>query len=85
MDNYKQALGILHSEPLLQQMMEQHGITDTTVFTAWLAEEKAYLSQLLSEPPEETLEMAYYECLVEFYKCQYVTCASMLASPLNGL
>ncbi|KAF8341119.1 hypothetical protein F5887DRAFT_888021, partial [Amanita rubescens] len=69
-DNYKQALGILQSEPLLQKMMEQHGITDPTVFTTWLAEEKAYLSQLLSEPPEETLEMEYYQSLVEFYKCQ---------------
>ncbi|KAF8327310.1 hypothetical protein F5887DRAFT_1083856 [Amanita rubescens] len=69
-DNYKQALGILQSEPLLWKMMEQHGITDPTVFTTWLAEEKAYLTRLRSEPPKETLEMEYYEYLVEFYKCQ---------------
>lgn len=70
MDNYKQALDILQSEVLLLEMMEKRGITGPAIFRAWLDEEKSYLSGLKSEPPEETLEIDYYESLVRLQKFQ---------------
>ena len=72
-DNYKQALEILQTEAPLRAVMKRHGITDPTIFRTWLDEEKMYLSDLLREPPEETLEMEYYERLVQLSNCQYVS------------
>lgn len=69
-DNYKQALDILQSEVLLLEMMEKHGIADPLIFETWLDEEKSYLSRLRSEPPQETLEIDYYESLVRLQKSQ---------------
>ncbi len=69
-DNYKQALDILQSEVLLLEMMEKRGITDPVIFRTWLDEEKSYLSGLRSEPPQETLEIDYYESLVRLQKSQ---------------
>jgi hypothetical protein len=63
-DNYHQALEILEGEAALLALTRQHGVTDTSVFKDWLVEEKKYLEGLLAEPPEETLEMDYYEARV---------------------
>jgi hypothetical protein len=38
----------------------------------WLQEEKEYLENLATEPPEETLEMDYYSALVDLREYQYV-------------
>lgn len=51
----------------LQKAMENQGIADTKVFHQWLEEECAYLSFLAKEPIQETLEMEYYQKLVNYY------------------
>ncbi|KAG6808240.1 hypothetical protein H0H92_004756 [Tricholoma furcatifolium] len=51
-NNYRQALHLLASEH---------------VFHEWLKEERTYLWSLASEPVEETMEMEYYQKLVNYY------------------
>jgi hypothetical protein len=63
--NYKQALCIIAGEPLLVESMWANGITSPDIFTEWLEEEHSYLQGLSKEPIQETLEMEYYEHLVE--------------------
>jgi hypothetical protein len=79
-----QALDILKTEAPLRATMNQHGITDPSLFKAWLAEEKEYLSNLTLEPLEETLEMEYYARLVQLLECQYVLFHFFDDVPLNG-
>ncbi|KAF5315642.1 hypothetical protein D9611_004979 [Ephemerocybe angulata] len=57
-DNYKQALEILSEQDELARMMKDQGIANIDVFSTWLDEEQ--------EPPKETLEMDYYQKLVEY-------------------
>lgn len=64
-NNYKQALDILSSGPAaLSQAMTDLKISDTRVFEEWREEEKVYLEGLQKEPIIETLEMEYYQKLV---------------------
>ncbi|KAG1763541.1 hypothetical protein EDD22DRAFT_979344 [Suillus occidentalis] len=64
-NNYKQALGILRDgQTTLPQLMRELGITDNGVFENWLAEECAYLMLLNQEPKHETLQMEYWQKLV---------------------
>ena len=64
-NNYSQALDILMSEPMaLSHTMQELGLTSTTTFDDWLAEECAYLKALTKEPLVETLQMEYYQKLV---------------------
>ncbi|KXN92083.1 hypothetical protein AN958_09786 [Leucoagaricus sp. SymC.cos] len=63
--NYRQALNIIHREHILQQRMEQENIKDTNIFKQWLEEERAYLTGLCKEPVEETIAMDYYQSLVD--------------------
>jgi hypothetical protein len=44
--------------------MTDLNISDTRVFEEWRQEEKAYLEGLQKEPITETLEMEYYQKLV---------------------
>lgn len=64
MNNYKQALGILGGEAAFIQQMHDQGISDTSAFKAWLAEEKVYLEGLSREPLTESLTMEYWQKLV---------------------
>lgn len=74
LNNYKQALGIIESLPkLLACTMQDLGITDTGVFDEWLREEKEYLLGLRKEPEIETLQMEYYQKLVNLWASEYVT------------
>ena len=67
LNNYKQALGILESgPPALAQAMADLYISDNGVFETWLMEEKEYLEGLRKEPEEETLQMEYWQKLVNF-------------------
>ena len=67
-NNYKQALDILSSGPsALAQAMTDLGITDAGVFEKWLDEERVYLEGLQKEPVTETLEMEYYQKLVNLH------------------
>ena len=51
-------------------MMEDLGIEDDSVFETWLAEEKEYLLGLSKEPLVETMEMEYYQKLVNLKASQ---------------
>lgn len=62
--NYKQALDILSGAPAVQIMMADLDITDPAVFEEWLEEERVYLTGLAKEPIQETLQMEYYQKLV---------------------
>lgn len=64
-NNYKQALDILtNGNAVLPNMMRDLGVADDGVFERWLDEEKAYLKGLTQEPEEETLQMEYWQRLV---------------------
>ncbi|KAG6808231.1 hypothetical protein H0H92_004952 [Tricholoma furcatifolium] len=65
-NNYRQALGLLAGETTLKKTMEDQGIPSTDVFHQWLEEERAYLAALAQEPIEETLEIEYYQKLVNY-------------------
>jgi hypothetical protein len=45
--------------------MSDLGIPDESVFEAWLDEERAYLQGLQKEPEDETLQMEYWQKLVD--------------------
>lgn len=64
-NNYKQALRIIaDGQESLPRLMRELGIEDESVFDAWLAEERAYLTSLSQEPTNETLQMEYWQKLV---------------------
>lgn len=65
LNNYKQALDILASGPTaLAQAMVDLDVSDAATFESWRAEEYTYLDGLSKEPVVETLEMEYYQKLV---------------------
>ncbi|KAG6819853.1 hypothetical protein H0H93_007997 [Arthromyces matolae] len=66
-NNYQQSLEILDGEDALHTAMTQQGIAGVEVFHRWLEEERSYLCSLAKEPIEETLEMDYYQKLVNLY------------------
>jgi Kyakuja-Dileera-Zisupton transposase len=67
LNNYKQALGILENSPkILARIMIDMGISSVDVFDNWLDEEKEYLLGLKTEPEAETLQMEYYQKLINF-------------------
>ena len=73
LNNYKQALNILDEGPrALEQAMNDLHISDKKVFESWLEEERAYLRGLRKEPEEETLQMEYWQKLVNLQGSEYV-------------
>ncbi|KAI6045471.1 hypothetical protein EDC04DRAFT_2865357 [Pisolithus marmoratus] len=65
-NNYKQALDTIHEcEIMLPGLMKEQNTSNKQVFDKWLAEEKAYPEQLNHEPPEEMLQMEYWEQLIK--------------------
>lgn len=68
LNNYKQALRILHETPLaLAITMADLGITGNAIFEEWLTEEREYLEGLKKEPLIETMQMEYYQQLVNLW------------------
>jgi hypothetical protein len=68
LNNYKQALGILKNSPTtLARIMLDMNIPTVDVFSDWLNEKKEYLQGLKTEPEAETLQMEYYQKLVNFH------------------
>jgi hypothetical protein len=57
--------------------MAEQGIESEATFNIWLAEEKTYLLSLSKEPIQETLEMEYYQRLVNLNASQYVVISTM--------
>jgi hypothetical protein len=72
LNNYSQALDILNGRTALVKAMGDLGIAHAGVFDVWLQEERDYLKGLAKEPPVETLEMEYYQKLVNFHVSEYV-------------
>ena len=64
MNNYKQVLDILGGEGAFIKQMHDQGVSNTSVFQDWLAEERAYLEGLTHEPLAETLTMEYWQKLM---------------------
>ena len=52
--------------------MKDLGISDVLVFEAWLVEERTYLQGLKKEPAEETLQIEYYQKLVNLWASEWV-------------
>jgi hypothetical protein len=52
--------------------MHRLNIESCDVFKTWLESEKAYLRTLSKEPLEETMEMEYYQKLVNLRDAEYV-------------
>lgn len=48
--------------------MEAQGISDTSIFSDWLDEERQYLQGLKQEPAQDSLEMEYYQRLAGLYE-----------------
>lgn len=72
-DNYKEALDTLEDDQkALMTAMRDLNISDTSVFEEWLCEEKVYLSRLKREPQEETLQMEYWQALVNLSTTKYI-------------
>ncbi|KAI6116970.1 hypothetical protein EDD17DRAFT_1477623 [Pisolithus thermaeus] len=65
LNNYKQALDILsNGRATLDRLMCKLRVSDLAIFKLWLDEERVYLKSLLHELPEETLQMEYWQRLV---------------------
>ncbi|KAG1784879.1 uncharacterized protein HD556DRAFT_1435328 [Suillus plorans] len=64
-NNYKQALRIISDGTnSLPKLMHELGLEDKSVFDTWLAEERAYLTSLSHEPNHETIQMEYWQKLL---------------------
>ncbi|KAG2336258.1 hypothetical protein BDR05DRAFT_978821 [Suillus weaverae] len=63
--NYKQALDIIcDSRITLPKLMQDINVTKESTFDVWLKEEKVYLQGLCTEPELKTLQMEYWQKLV---------------------
>ena len=56
----------------LPQLKRELNITDDSVFHEWLAEERAYLLSWKKEPKVETVQMTYWQRLVNLAASRYV-------------
>ncbi|KAJ7222792.1 hypothetical protein C8J57DRAFT_1440271 [Mycena rebaudengoi] len=63
-NNYWQAIEIIDGEPALQVAMQAAGIQDVSEFRKRLDMEKKYLTDLKTDDKENTLQMEYYQKLV---------------------
>jgi hypothetical protein len=72
-NNYKQAWQIINETPeVLMQMLKDLGITDDRVFEMRIQEERTYLQGLKKELVDETLQMEYYQRLVNLWASKSV-------------
>ncbi|KAF8128818.1 hypothetical protein K438DRAFT_2000099 [Mycena galopus ATCC 62051] len=65
-NKYRRTLKIKQGLPVLHAAMKSLGVTVRDEFAAWLGKEKQYLRTLTKEPVQETLEMEYYQKLVNY-------------------
>ncbi|KAJ7719756.1 hypothetical protein B0H14DRAFT_3098579 [Mycena olivaceomarginata] len=66
-NKYRRALKIKATLPMLRETMASLGVETRSVFETWLEKEKTYLNSLTKEPAEETLQMEYYQKLVNLH------------------
>ncbi|KAJ7226507.1 hypothetical protein B0H12DRAFT_1205258 [Mycena haematopus] len=69
-NKYRRALDIKKTYGTLKESMRELGVESRDVFHTWLEKEKAHLRTLSKEPPEETLEMEYYQKLVNLQETE---------------
>ncbi|KAJ7102996.1 hypothetical protein C8R43DRAFT_1092256 [Mycena crocata] len=63
-NKYKRALKVRNTEPALAEAMRELDVPTKDTFKQWLEREKEVLQTLSSEPLEETLQMEYWQKLV---------------------
>jgi len=74
LNNYKQALDLLSNGRMsLERLMHELGVSDPVTFKLWLDEERVYLKSLLCEPAKETLQMEYWQWLINLTGSRYVS------------
>ncbi|KAF7347990.1 hypothetical protein MSAN_01751100 [Mycena sanguinolenta] len=79
-NKYRRALETLSTEPALRDAMRKLRVESRSEFEQWLAKEKAHLRGLSKEPVQETLDMEYYQKLVNLADVECVVhCSSLLA------
>ncbi|KAF8203394.1 hypothetical protein K438DRAFT_1580548, partial [Mycena galopus ATCC 62051] len=66
-NKYRRALKIKEGLPALRLAMQSLGVATRDVFKTWLAKEQEYLQSLTKEPVQETMEMEYYQKLVNHH------------------
>ncbi|KAJ7813877.1 hypothetical protein B0H14DRAFT_3090238 [Mycena olivaceomarginata] len=71
-NKYRRALKIKATLPMLRETMASLGVETRSVFETWLEKEKTYLNSLTKEPAEETLQMEYYQKLVNLHDHEQV-------------
>ncbi|KAJ7871910.1 hypothetical protein B0H13DRAFT_2236318 [Mycena leptocephala] len=71
-NKYRRALEIKATHTSLHDAMRELSVHSRDEFEAWRAKEKAHLRTLSKELPEETLEMEYYQKLVNLQDAEYV-------------
>jgi hypothetical protein len=64
--------------------MEDLGLSDPEVFETWHEEERKYLDGLSREPLVETLEMEYYQKLINLGASSYVN-RSIFTTSINSV
>ncbi|KAJ7026069.1 hypothetical protein C8F04DRAFT_1268540 [Mycena alexandri] len=66
-DNYWQALGVLRTKPALHSAMSAASIDNVDVVPTSLEEEFKFLKSLVVEAEEDSLQMEYYQRLVNLF------------------
>ncbi|KAJ7150768.1 hypothetical protein C8R46DRAFT_1166724 [Mycena filopes] len=79
-NKYRRALKIKGTATLLRETMAAMGIESRSVFETWLVKEREFLALLSKEPAQETLEMEYYQKLVNLEDCEKHTSYAAAAS-----
>ncbi|KAJ7868478.1 hypothetical protein B0H13DRAFT_2351364 [Mycena leptocephala] len=78
---YRRALEIKATHNALLDAMRDLGVESREVFETWLEKEKAHLRTLSKEPVEETLEMEYYQKLVNMREAEDRVTAILRVQP----
>ncbi|KAJ6553772.1 hypothetical protein DFH09DRAFT_1318796 [Mycena vulgaris] len=71
-NKYRCALAIRATHSVLREAMVRLGVQSRDKFETWRAKEKAHLRTLSKEPEVETLEMEYFQKLVNLTDAEYV-------------
>jgi hypothetical protein len=69
---YRRALEIKSTHATLHQSMRELGVQSRDEFETWRMKEKVHLRSLSKEPEQETLEMEYFQKLVNLMDAEYV-------------
>ncbi|KAJ7075132.1 hypothetical protein B0H15DRAFT_792282 [Mycena belliarum] len=80
-NKYRAALKVKATLPALLHTMAALNIESREVFGTWLEKEKVFLQTLSKEPPQETLEMEYYQKLVNLRLTEVLSLPAPEAPP----